>query len=209
MPNITITIAREMLEACTTALRYQAYNEAAQSQQPDLFDAEDTLEWSQALQLDALMQQAAISVPAACHIAGFKERRDVLAFQQKFEVPMASKPQFLQEEAFQFRLKFMQEELNEFEDGHITGDMHEAADALVDLAYVLHGTALMMGLPWPMLWDEVQRANMAKVRAKHAGESKRGSALDVVKPEGWTPPDHTAALGTGPWGVLDHTKEQP
>lgn len=144
----------------------------------------------------------------AAQAASFKERQDVLAFHQKFHIPMADKPQFLQEEAFQFRLKFMQEELNEFQDGHAAGDMHEAADALVDLAYVLHGTALMMGLPWPMLWNEVQRANMAKVRAAHAGESKRGSALDVIKPAGWKAPDHTAALGTGPWGVFDHTKEQ-
>jgi predicted HAD superfamily Cof-like phosphohydrolase len=134
----------------------------------------------------------------------FKERRDVLAFHQKFNVPMSREPAFLNEAAFNFRVKFMQEELDEFREGHMLGDMHEAADALVDLAYVLHGTALMMGLPWPRLWDEVQRANMAKVRAKHAGESKRGSALDVVKPEGWIAPDHTAALGTGPWDVFNH-----
>jgi len=134
----------------------------------------------------------------------FKERQDVLAFQQKFKVPMAVTPHFLQEETFQFRLKFLQEELDEFETAHLSGDMHGAADALVDLAYVLHGTALMMGLPWPRLWDEVQRANMTKVRAKHAGESKRGTALDVVKPEGWKGPDHTAALGAGPWSTFKH-----
>lgn len=134
----------------------------------------------------------------------FKERSDVLAFQQKFNVPVAATPHFLQEEVFQFRLKFLQEELDEFEVAHLSGDMHGAADALVDLAYVLHGTALMMGLPWPTLWGEVQRANMAKVRAKHAGESKRGTALDVVKPEGWKGPDHTAALGVGPWSTFEH-----
>lgn len=131
------------------------------------------------------------------------EQADVLAFQRKFSVPMAPSPSFLDEDALQFRYRFMREELHEFIVAHLEGDMHGAADALVDLAYVLHGTALMMGLPWQRLWDEVQRANMEKERATHAGLSKRGSALDVIKPEGWAGPDHAAALGTGPWPTLD------
>lgn len=132
----------------------------------------------------------------------FRERADVLAFQQKFQVPMAKEPAFLDAETLRFRFKFLEEELQEFWFAHNGGDMHGAADALVDLAYVLHGTALMMGLPWPVLWAEVQRANMAKERATHASQSKRGSALDVIKPEGWRGPDHTAALGVGPWPTL-------
>lgn len=132
----------------------------------------------------------------------FSERVDVLAFQQKFRVPMAQEPSWLPEHLFEFRYKFLQEELQEFFAACAMHDMHGAADALVDLSYVLHGTALMMGLPWPMLWEEVQRKNMQKERAKHAGESKRGSSFDVVKPAGWTPPDHTEALGNGPWPTL-------
>lgn len=146
------------------------------------------------------------SVPAVV-MAGkpghrFADRIDVLAFQQKFNVPMAHEPSWLPGHLFEFRLKFLKEELLEFEVAYLQGDMHGTADALVDLAYVLHGTALMMGLPWPMLWDEVQKKNMQKERAKHAGESKRGSSFDVVKPAGWTAPDHTAALGNGPWPTL-------
>lgn len=38
-------------------------------------------------------------------------------------------------------------------------------------------------------WDRVHRANMAKVRAERASDSKRGSSFDVVKPEGWQAPD--------------------
>lgn len=200
MPNISISINQELLEDCAAALRYKAHCEAGLSQAPDLFSPEDTLEWSQALQLEALIKQCS---KMEVLTAGFKERADVLRFQQKFSVPMAKEPSFLDLQAFQFRLKFLKEELLEFEVAHLAGDMRGTADALVDLAYVLHGTALMMGLPWPMLWDEVQRKNMQKERAKHAGESKRGSALDVVKPAGWTPPDHTAALGAGPWPCLE------
>ena len=51
---------------------------------------------------------------------------------------------------------------------HFTVMAHECDhyDALIDLTYVAMGTAYMMGLPWQDLWDEVQRANMSKVRAK-------------------------------------------
>ena len=131
-----------------------------------------------------------------------QEREDVKAFQLKFNVPMSHKPVFLTDSAFDFRVQFLKEELEEFRHAHLTRDMHGAADALVDLAYVLHGTALMMGLPWRKLWDEVQRANMEKIRATDASQSKRGSALDVIKPAGWVGPDHSEALGAGPWGTL-------
>jgi predicted HAD superfamily Cof-like phosphohydrolase len=65
----------------------------------------------------------------------------------------------------------------------------EVFDALIDLNYVSLGTAHLLGYPWPGGWKEVQEANMAKRRASSASESGRGSALDVIKPEGWTPPD--------------------
>lgn len=41
---------------------------------------------------------------------------------------------------------------------------------------------------WDELWNDVQRANMSKVRATDPSASKRGSAWDVVKPIGWVPP---------------------
>jgi predicted HAD superfamily Cof-like phosphohydrolase len=89
-----------------------------------------------------------------------------------------------------FRARFMQEELNEFMDATMSKDHAGMADALVDLVYVAMGTAHLMGYPWQQLWDEVQRANIAKVRAQKDGsDSVRGSSFDVVKPPGWQPPD--------------------
>ncbi len=194
--QVQLTVSESIIDACIEALRYKAKDEAAQSQGTSRFDAEDTVEWQHADRLERAKTEARPRV--------FTERSDVEAFQRKFGVPMPATPHFLNDEAFQFRLKFLREELDEFERDHLAGDMHGAADALVDLAYVLHGTVLMMGLPWGPLWNEVQRANMAKVRATSAAQSKRGSALDVVKPEGWVPPDHTAALGKhakGGWPI--------
>lgn len=65
------------------------------------------------------------------------------------------------------------------------------------IAYRVRNTALIrMGLPWQDLWDEVQRANMAKERGP---TDKRGHSLDVRKPLGWEPPDIEGVLRRHGW----------
>jgi predicted HAD superfamily Cof-like phosphohydrolase len=145
--------------------------------------------------------------------------QDVFDFHVKFLVPMAPRPALLDADSQEFRVKFMQEELNEFVEACNDRNLLKAADALVDLVYVALGTALMMGVPWTKLWNRVQRKNMLKERAADDGSnSARGSPLDVIKPRDWTPPDHTPDLGPGPWPTFDasavaamiaaHLKEQ-
>lgn len=125
--------------------------------------------------------------------------RDVSKFHKKFRVPVANEPSFLSDRAFQYRYNFLSEELQEFYNSYRDQDLPGMADALIDLVYVAYGTACMMGLPWGQLWKEVQRANMSKVRAKKASDSKRGTALDIVKPEGWQGPNFLPILGEGPF----------
>lgn len=51
--------------------------------------------------------------------------------------------------------------------------------------------AIAMGFDeprWDVLWNDVQRANMAKERAVRTDQSKRGSTWDVFKPVGWVAP---------------------
>lgn len=90
------------------------------------------------------------------------------------------------QELLEFRIDFLLEEINEFIDAKTDADRF---DALVDLVYVALGTAHLLGYPWQAGWDRVQEANMKKERATSENMSKRRSTLDVVKPEGWTPPD--------------------
>lgn len=97
-------------------------------------------------------------------------------------------------ELVNFRLKFMVEELRELNKGFARRDMEEVLDGLVDLVYVAIGTAWMLGLPFQAAWDEVQRANMTKVRATDASQSRRSTTLDVVKPAGWKKPDIKALI---------------
>lgn len=131
---------------------------------------------------------------------GFSNFCDVGDFHEKFDLPFVESNTLINlpgptgnehnAELMQFRIKFMHEELHEFEEGFADADIDQMADALVDLAYVVFGTAQMLGLPWQELWDDVQRANMTKERAAADGSnSKRGSSFDVVKPEGWVGPE--------------------
>lgn len=83
----------------------------------------------------------------------------------------------------------MQEELDEFVEAYQQQDHAKVLDALVDLVYVALGTAVMMGVDFNAAWTLVHEANMAKLRAKRAEESKRGTTYDVVKPPGWLAPD--------------------
>ena len=115
--------------------------------------------------------------------------QDVIDFHSKFGLNYNGKPMLLHKNTTDFRIKFMQEELNEFTHSSSNNDIVGMADALVDIVYVAMGTAYMMGLPWQELWSEVQRSNMEKIRALSSSESKRNTSLDVVKPQGWTPPN--------------------
>jgi len=94
-------------------------------------------------------------------------------------------PTLLSQEFCMERFRFMSEEIEEFVDAGIKGDMVGVADALADVIYVALGTAYQMGLPFQAIWDHVHRANMRKVR----GETKRGNSVDARKPEDWISPE--------------------
>lgn len=127
---------------------------------------------------------------------------DVAKFHHKFklretDIAGVPGPVPISEDLYLFRKGFLKEELDEFQEAWECGDMAGLADALIDLVYVALGTAHLFGIPWQPLWDEVQRANMSKERGT-ASTSKRNSEYDVIKPEGWTPPDIAGILEQ--WG---------
>lgn len=122
--------------------------------------------------------------------------RDVDAHYVKLGfAPAAGPPRLLPRERLAERVRFLREELAELEAAAAAGDLVEVVDALVDLAVVDLGTAAQMRVPWPACWDEVLRANLAKV----PGVGKRGMALDLIKPPGWRAPDHGPILAAHGW----------
>lgn len=125
--------------------------------------------------------------------------KDIQAFHEKFRLTPSDKPALLPQEVAAFRYTFLLEELTELRDAILDDDLPGVADALVDLVYVALGTAYLSGLPFDALWAEVQRANMSKIRAASAEQSKRGSSFDVVKPENWTPPQIREVLLAHGW----------
>ena len=115
--------------------------------------------------------------------------KDIKDFHNKFGIPKVDKPSFLSVDLMQFRIKFIEEELLEFIKAYKQDNLHDAFDALIDLTYVVLGTAYMMGLPFEDGWNEVHKANMEKIRVENSEQSKRKHSADVIKPEGWVAPD--------------------
>lgn len=133
---------------------------------------------------------------------------DIKDFHEKFGLGYDGKLRTLPTEAAEFRHKFGIEELNEYlhhnqkaieakmarDRADYQYHLAQKLDAIVDQLYVLMGTAYQHGVTEDMLkeaWDRVHGKNMQKVRATDASQSKRGSALDIIKPAGWEPPDHS------------------
>lgn len=113
---------------------------------------------------------------------------DVFDFNSKFGLDFPLTPRLLTSDEHDFRMKCLNEELAEYRQAVEAEDMEQAFDALIDLVYFAIGTAYFHGFPFYEGWKRVQAANMAKTRANSVDDSKRGSVLDVVKPEGWKPP---------------------
>ena len=90
-------------------------------------------------------------------------------------------------EFLKFRIKFLREELTELEDSASPDD---AIDALIDLCVVAIGTLDAFGVDSNKAWDEVLKANMAKVTGIKPSRPNPLGLPDLIKPEGWVGPSH-------------------
>ena len=102
-----------------------------------------------------------------------------------------------------FRLKFLQEELDETKSALINGDSEEIVDGLIDLCVVAIGTLDAYGVDPYKAWDEVLDANMSKEVGVKEGRPNPLGLPDLVKPEGWTAPSHEGNHGMLPDFVGD------
>jgi len=155
------------------------------------------------------------------------ECADVWRFNKKFGAVTNTSPTHLTKRKLAERANFVFEELAEFarasglslqilmehpaecapvrfvpRDG-ADQDLAGQADALVDLVYVIKGTAVMQGLPWVELWGDVHGANMVKV----LGATKRGDRVDVTKPPGWVGPRTEDILDEAGYRRDDYTRD--
>ena len=102
------------------------------------------------------------------------------------EVVNNMKPETLRE-FLQFRIRFLQEELDEMSEATNAEDV---VDALIDLCVVAIGTLDSFDVNSHQAWDEVLKANMNKVVGVKASRPNPLGLPDLIKPEGWTAPSH-------------------
>ena len=94
------------------------------------------------------------------------------------------------DEFLEFRLNFLEEELNETMAAWKGYDSEEVIDGLIDLCVVAIGTLDAFGIDAHKAWDEVLKANMNKnVGVKKERPNPLGLP-DLIKPKGWKAPSH-------------------
>lgn len=95
-----------------------------------------------------------------------------------------------------FRLGFIKEEYTELVKAYQAKNSNELVDALIDILVVTIGTLDTLGIDIDKAWDDVYKANMSKVIGENKKRTYKMEGLpDLVKPEGWTAPDHSNNTG--------------
>ena len=114
-----------------------------------------------------------------------KEIADIKAFQKAFECNVLPVPTMPAKKIQELRVALLQEELDELKQANEDGDIIEVADAMVDIMYVLLGTACEYGLVDKMeeMWDLVHDNNMKKLWPD--GKVHKNQYGKVIKPEGF------------------------
>lgn len=100
------------------------------------------------------------------------------------------------EKFLQFRIAFLQEELDELKENH--DNPEEVVDALIDLCVVAIGTMDAYDIDAHKAWNEVLKANMKKQPGIKPGRPNPLKLPDLMKPAGWEPPSHAGNHGTIP-----------
>jgi len=92
----------------------------------------------------------------------------------------------------EFRIKFLEEEMNELSTAETADDV---VDALIDLCVVAIGTLDLFDVDARLAWDEVHKANMNKMVGIKPSRPNPLGLPDLIKPEGWIAPSHKDNVG--------------
>lgn len=130
----------------------------------------------------------------------------IRAFHVKFKIPSHDEPKGLSltengGEMGKFRVNRLKEEVREYEEAFQKQDMEGQLDALVDLVYIAIGTAYISGFHFAEAFRRVHEANMKKLRAERAEDSRHGTTYDIIKPADWIPAD-LSDLAQSKWQVF-------
>lgn len=125
-----------------------------------------------------------------------KEIADIKAFQRAFECNVLPAPTMPAKEIQDLRVNLLQEELDELKQANADGDIVEALDAIVDIMYVLLGTACEYGIAdlIAQAWDLVHASNMSKLDEN--GRPIRRADGKIIKPPTYKKVDLTPLFKT-------------
>ena len=122
---------------------------------------------------------------------------DMVIFHNKFKVNDAVRnlsPEMLRE-FLAFRVRFLDEEMNELKKSIDEKNSEEIVDALIDLIVVAAGTLNAYDVNGIKAWDQVFDANMKKQPGVKASRPNPFGLPDMVKPAGWVGPSHAGNHG--------------
>lgn len=101
---------------------------------------------------------------------------------------------FMDGDFLRFRQNFLEEELRELDEAIMAKDPEKLVDAIIDLCVVAIGTLDLGKVDIYKAWDAVLDKNMQKEPGENP--TRPGSkGFDLVKPDGWTPPNHKGNTG--------------
>lgn len=92
----------------------------------------------------------------------------------------------------EFRINFLQEELDELKEAKTADDV---VDALIDLTVIAIGTLDSFQVDPYLAWDRVLEANMNKTVGIKATRPNVLGLPDLIKPESWKAPTHVDNVG--------------
>ena len=116
----------------------------------------------------------------------------VREFHETYEVPVQTEPGFPSHDRCHLRQDILEEEWIELCEAQARRDLIEVADALGDMLYIIHGTALEYGIPLDAVVEEIHRSNMSKLGAD--GKPVRRADGKILKGPSYFKPDIARVL---------------
>lgn len=105
-------------------------------------------------------------------------------------------------EFLRFRQRLLEEEIRELNEAILENNPEKVVDAHIDICVVAIGTLLLGGVGPGTAWDQVFNSNLEKKRAINPNRIGSGG-FDLIKPEGWIPPNHENNLGNFPSAIRE------
>lgn len=123
--------------------------------------------------------------------------KSVQEFHEVYSAVIKDSPDISDQALNDFRVRLLQEELDELKEALANGDIVETLDALCDMQYVLDGAFLTFGLHdvKHKAFDEVHRSNMSKL-GEDGKPILRESDGKVLKGPNYFKPDLSKFIDT-------------